>query len=226
MELTFASAFSTGGMVGHLAYILLIASMLMRRMVWLRVLVIASALVAIAYAVIWLNDPVSSFWETLLVLVNIVQLLITWRQNTTTRFSTEELEFAKRRLRGLPPYHQRKLLGHGHWVDLHEGQVLTQEGKHPDRLYYISEGSASVEVNDQTVATCGPGSYIGEMGFISGEPASALVCVRKPTRAWSISREALVRIDKENPTWMSVIEAGIARDLRLKIIAANDIRTV
>lgn len=74
MELTLSSAFSPGAMVGHLAYLLLVASMLMRTLFALRLLVIASALVAIAYAAIWLNDPVSSFWEALLVVVNILQI--------------------------------------------------------------------------------------------------------------------------------------------------------
>ena len=48
MELTLESAFSTGGLVGHFAYMLLVISMLMRRMIWLRIFVILSALVAIA----------------------------------------------------------------------------------------------------------------------------------------------------------------------------------
>jgi len=50
VELTLESAFSTGGLVGHFAYMLLVLSMVMRRMIWLRILVILSALVAIAYA--------------------------------------------------------------------------------------------------------------------------------------------------------------------------------
>ncbi len=77
MDLTLKSAFLTGGMVGHLSYVLLVLSMVMRRMSLLRMLVIASAFVAITYDWFWLKDPVGVFWETLLVLVNIVQLSIT-----------------------------------------------------------------------------------------------------------------------------------------------------
>ena len=42
MELSFESAFSTGGLVGHLAYLLLILSIIMRNIVWLRVFMIVS----------------------------------------------------------------------------------------------------------------------------------------------------------------------------------------
>lgn len=84
MELTLESAFSSEGALGHFAYLLLVSSMLMRRMFWLRLLVIASALVAIAYSALILTDPVSTFWETLLVIVNIGQLSLSWWQDRRT----------------------------------------------------------------------------------------------------------------------------------------------
>jgi hypothetical protein len=50
MELTLESALSPQGLFGHTSYILLVISMMMRRMVWLRILVILSAIVGITYA--------------------------------------------------------------------------------------------------------------------------------------------------------------------------------
>jgi len=73
MELTLESAFSTGGMVGNASYILLIASMLMRDMFWLRLLAIFSGIVGVCHDAIWLTDPVSTFWESLFTLINLVQ---------------------------------------------------------------------------------------------------------------------------------------------------------
>ena len=101
MELTLESAFSVGGLVGHASYLLLVVSMLMRTMFWLRILVIASACVAITYDAVWLKDPVGVFWETTLVLVNIVQIVILWRADRIARFTEEEQSFATTRLRGL-----------------------------------------------------------------------------------------------------------------------------
>ena len=222
MELTIESAFSTGGMVGHLAYLLLVASMLMRQMVFLRILVIASALVAIVYAFVWLNDPVSSFWESLLVTVNVIQLFITWRQNRSAQFTEEELAFATRHFRGLPPREQARLLQCGHWENLEIGRVMTTEGEHPDHLYFLSTGAAEVCVGDRVVATCEAGAYVGEMSYIAGRPASATVVVSEPARAWCIPRATLAKFDDTQPAWLSVIEAGIARDLRRKVIASNE----
>jgi hypothetical protein len=226
MELTLESAFSIGGLVGHFAYVLLIISMIMRRMVLLRIFVIASALVGIAYSIIWLNDPVSSFWETLLVTVNVIQLTITWRQNSTAKFTDEERNFSKRRLRGLSPHEQRKLLSLGEWIDLPKGHSLTVEGQHPDWLFYIVSGTVQVVVGRDIVAMSGSGSYIGELAYISGEPASATVETLENVRVWRISSRTLSEINTKQPNWMSALEAGIARDLRRKILSLNENKSI
>lgn len=203
MELTFSSALSLGGLIGHLAYILLILSMMMRRMFWLRILVIASALVGIAYSVFWLKDPVSSFWETLLVTVNVVQLLITWRQNSLAQFSDEERSFAKRRLRGLPTGEQRRVIDSGRWQDIDPGTVLTVEGEKASDLFYLSHGEAEVRLEGTELALCGPGTYFGEMSFVGGGTASATVRTTSPSRVWRISRETLSYFDQKHPAWLA-----------------------
>ncbi|MEM0948365.1 MAG: cyclic nucleotide-binding domain-containing protein [Pseudomonadota bacterium] len=221
MEFSLSSAFTIGGLVGHFAYLLLILSMIMRRIVLLRILVIASALVAILYAVVWLKDPVSAFWEALLVVVNATQLLITWRQNSRARFTEEELAFVDRRFRGLQRGEQRRLLDYGTWTFVKEGTAFTLEGQAPDSLFFLTEGNASVEVGGRPVAACGPGSYIGEMSLVGGQPASATVRAVNAARVWQISRVQLTEFDRKHPTWLAVIEAGIARDMRDKIVLAN-----
>ena len=222
MELTLDSAFSTGGLVGHFAYVLLIASMLMRQMVWLRLLVIASALVGILYSIVWLNDPVSSFWETLLVTVNVIQLAITWRQNSTAQFSARELSFVKQRLRGLVPGEQRRLLNEGKWKAVKAGETLIVEQSLPNDLIYIAQGSARITIEGHPIAECGAGMYVGEMSLVGDAPASATVTAQSDMEIWRISRDTLARFDRDRPTWLAVIEAGIARDMRRKLVGLNE----
>lgn len=74
---------------GHFTYFLLIASMLMRRMVTLRILAVASGLAKIIYRAFFVLDPVSVLWETIFVIVNVVQLLIIWYYEYHHRFDDE-----------------------------------------------------------------------------------------------------------------------------------------
>jgi len=75
--------------VGHVAYVLLIVSMMMRNMNWLRFFaILAGAISAVFY---WtLGDFVSMFWESLFSLVNLAQFAILQIENRRGRFSDEE----------------------------------------------------------------------------------------------------------------------------------------
>ena len=150
-------------MVGHFAYLVLVVSMLMRRMFLLRIFVIVSATVAIAYALLWLKDPIGVFWESLLVVVNAVQLAITWHQNRTAKFSDEETVFMQGHLPGLSLSDRRKLLNRGLWISGEIGTELTTQGQPVDHLVYLASGQAMVISGGHPVAVCEPGTFIGEM---------------------------------------------------------------
>lgn len=225
MELTLDSAFSTGGMVGHLSYLLLVASMLMRSMLRLRLLVVASALVAIVYDAVWLKDPVGIFWETLLVSVNIWQLLVIWYHTTRGQFTAEERMLAQERL-GIPDAaSRRRLLNGGIWCDEPPGTQLTAEGETPSHLVYISSGSVSIERDGRQIALCGPGNFVGEMSlFQKASKANATAIVVEPVRCWKISHERIRHLRQSNPELAAAIDSGLARDMRRKIEAGNEAR--
>lgn len=222
MELTLSSALSPGAMVGHFAYLLLVASMLMRTLFALRLLVIASALVAIAYAAIWLNDPVSSFWEALLVLVNILQITREWIANRRARFSVEEQAFVDARLSELSPSEARYVLNLGVWADGAAGTILTTQGEPVNNLVYLIAGAVDIEFDNAKVGSCFPGNYIGEMSVLEGGQASATATVSEPSRYWMVSAKQLRKLHQNQPKIAAAFEVGIARDLRAKIIKANE----
>jgi len=221
LDLTLESAFSTGGMVGHLAYLLLVLSMMMRTLFWLRVLVIASALIAITYSAVWLSDPVSTFWESALVVVNVVQITIEWRANRRARFTAEEQGFIDTRLQGLGRHEARKLLNLGTWVEAGPGTRLTDEGRPVEQLVYLVSGTVAVEVGGRRVATCAPGSFVGEMSLVDGGPASATTEVDTPARYWAIPSRTVVTLRDQQPRLVAALEVAIAHDLKSKVIASN-----
>jgi CRP-like cAMP-binding protein len=221
VELTLESAFSTGGFVGHFAYLLLIASMLMRTLTALRVLVIASALVAILYAAVWLNDPVSSFWEALLVIVNVVQITREWLRNRQAKFSAEEQKFVSKRLSVLSKGNARRVLNMGVWADGAPGIVLTVQGEPVKHLVYLVAGAVDIKFDGAKVGACMPGNYVGEMSILEGDNASATATVSEPSRYWLISAEQLRKLHLKEPDIAAAFEVGIARDLRRKILNVN-----
>lgn len=221
MELTLESAFSIGGLIGHTSYLLLVISMMMRNISLLRIFVIASALVGISYDWFWLRDPVGVFWESSLVLVNIIQLSILYWQNSTARFDDQELEFLSGKLPGLSRSKSRKLLDMGSWSTFDEQSVLTREGEEVPALYYLATGAVDVYVGKGRVSQCRQGSFIGEMSVIDRLPASATTVVVSPARIWSVDAQRLREAISAHPEIEREIEASFSRNYREKLIATN-----
>jgi len=222
MELTVAAALSPGAMLGHLSYLLLIVSMLATKMVWLRLLVIASALPAIAFDLFWLENPVGVFWRVMLVAVNVVQLVRLLSADLRARFRPEEQALRDDLGPILSPGEIRGLLDAGAWVDLPDGSVLTEEGVRPAALHFVAAGEVAVLRAGHAVARVGPGSFVGEMALLTADAgASACTEARGPVRAWRLPTAAFERLEARRPTVFAALQAAIARDMRAKILRQN-----
>jgi CRP-like cAMP-binding protein len=222
VELTLESAFSSQGALGHAAYLLLVLSMLMRKMFWLRVLVIASAVVAIAYASLVLTDPVSTFWETMLIVVNIGQLTLTWWLDRRTQFDSREERLRKAHFPRLAPSRLRRLLRAGEWVDLPAGTQLTRAGDPVPALWFLHEGRAQVVVAGVAVGQCLPDSFIGEMTVATGEPAFADVMLDTDAPVWRIDAKRLRDLASRDTETGYALEAAFFRMIRQKLADSND----
>ncbi|MCB1425955.1 MAG: cyclic nucleotide-binding domain-containing protein [Zhengella sp.] len=221
MDLTFESAFSAGGMLGHASYLLLVISMTMRRMVLLRLFVIASAIVGITYAAAILRDPVSTFWESLLITTNLLQLSWTWWVNRRTVFTAEEKALAENLLPGLPPGAALRFIGQGAWVDLMPGTVLAAQGQAVGNLVWLATGQTAIMIDGTDFGHCGAGEIIGEFSAMSGAPATATVVVSHPVRAWMMDAERLRLIVAHKDATAQALEAGLSKDMRRKLERAN-----
>ena len=58
-------------------------------------------------------------------------------------------------------------------VDLPAGRVLMREGDSGDEFYLVLEGSVRVDRGGATVATLGPGQFLGEIALVDHGPRTA-----------------------------------------------------
>jgi hypothetical protein len=223
MELTLASAFSQEGLLGHAAYVLLVLSMLMRTLLWLRLFVIASAILGISYSAFILGDPVSTFWETCLVVVNIAQLLTTHWRSLRARFTEVETHFIARHLPGLGRGDARALIDRGRWVVLEAGACLAVQNEPVEQLSYIANGEAEVRVDGVRVSACGTGDFVGEMTVLTALPATATVIALGPLTVWQIDAPRLREVTRRRDDLSRELEAAFARNYRDKIVAMNQL---
>ncbi len=209
---------------GHFTYFLLIASMLMRRMVTLRILAVASGLAKIVYRGVFVLDPVSVLWETIFVIVNVVQLGLIWYYEHHHRFDEEHQHFADNMPDTVDRSAIKRLLDLADLERFAPGTVLTTEGMVVTKLIYIADGIIKIENGDRVVAICGPGDYIGELSFLSGNPATANTTVVKPCRALVFDQAKLTAAIANDAQLRRTLDSALNKNLAGKLSRSNNQR--
>ena len=221
MTLSMESAFSPGALVGHAGYVLLILSMLMTQMVWLRVIAIGAGILQALYYGVWLNDPVGTFWETLFTLTNIGQLAVMAFQNRKAHFTPDERMFYEAAVPGLSPAEARRLIRAGRWVDAPAGTLLAREGEVVTDLAFIVSGTVDILVGSQAVAKVGSASFVGEISASTGGPATATARAETPVRYLAFERLGLKKLLDGSDEIGRAIGMAFRAGLRDKLIRAN-----
>ncbi len=212
-----------GKLVGHLSYILLIVSMLMRTMTLLRIVAVSAGVVSAIYGYFWLNDPVTVFWEIIFVLTNLVQLLILAWENQRASFNDDEQRFFDAALKGLEKAQVRRLLRRGKWQTAEAGHILITEGELVSHLLFLVEGAVRVEKQGRIVGVCGHDDFLGEMSFMSGNPATATATVSNSVRYLAFERELLKTALERDKEVRHSLESAFTRNLTEKLTKSNEI---
>jgi len=210
---------------GHISYMLLIGSMLMRRMLYLRIMAISAGSFSAAYY-LSIGDPISLFWEVLFTTVNLAQLVILYVENKRGSFTREEQAFIDEVLTGVERAQARRLLKLGAWTEVSEDMVLIREDTVPSHLYYVVKGHARVERKGRTIGGVGPKDFLGEMSYLSGGNATATVTTSEHMRYLAFDREQLRQHLARNPDVRSALESSFNRNLVDKLVKTSTVPSV
>lgn len=211
---------SGGAILANLSYVLLILAMLMSRVLWLRILAIGSGIAGFAY--LWLlGDRVASAWELLFIAANFYQLALTAYRDRMSRFEPHEMLFRNACIPGLSPSDARRLLKIARVVDAPAGAVLTREHQTVQALVFILDGEVEIRIGVQRIGTCGHADFIGEIGVMSGGPATATAVAITPLRYFAFDAAALRRLLTRDRTIAQELELSFRQGLREKLVRAN-----
>jgi CRP-like cAMP-binding protein len=208
--------------VGHLNYILVILSVSMRSMRWLRIFAIASGVVGIFYYGFLVSDEISATWEGIFALVNAVQLAIVLLAGRRRARNEDEKLFVATVIPTLDGNLRARMLKMASWRTRQPGEVLVEEGEASPQLVFIARGAASIEQGGTLVGVCGPGDFLGEMSFLTGRPASATVRVANEIRCCVYDPGKLKLIAHKAPAIRQALEYSFNRNLVGKLERMNE----
>src|SRR5258708_6886642 len=220
MHFSLAEALAPQGLLLHAGYLLLITSMLMTRLAWLRALAIGSGVLEGTYYFA-IDDVNSLFWEVMFVLTNVGQLAILAYNNRMARFTPDELAFYEIVVPTLEPSQARRLIKAGRWVDAPAGTVLSREGEVVPDLVFLVAGEVNIKVGEQTVGHCGAGSFVGEISASTGGPATATSMAKTAIRYLAFERVSLMKMLRTSAEIGQAVELAFRHGLRDKLIRTN-----
>jgi len=154
--------------------------------------------------------------------ISIVGIVRMYFLSVTSRFSDEEQMFITHMANGLPSHRARELLNTGIWMSAAPGTVLTREGQPVDHLSFVVSGKADVIVREKTIASSGAGMAIGEITYLTGEPATATVHVAEHMHLLRFDAQQLREFIARNADIGAILEQNMANHLRSKLVSMSE----
>lgn len=120
---------------------------------------------------------------------------------------------------GLDPDLRDALRGLGHQAEFASGETLLFEGSVSESMLVLEAGLAAVSAADPAghevfLAFRGPGSLLGEFGYLDRRPRSAMVRAVAPTRCRVVPRAALDRFLAADPRACQALSAAVVAKMR------------
>jgi CRP-like cAMP-binding protein len=211
-------------LAGHVTYILIALSYLLRDILWLRwaALIASACSVVFNYfapaAPLWI--PI--FWNVLFIAINAYHIAKLLRRSNSDLMRAEEIELARTFLCGASPHQLSELFEVGEWRDLNTGDVLAREGTRCEQISVLYEGEVQIMLDGRVQGIIQEQTFVGEISFLTGENASATVVVTQPSKALVWSMETLTKILSRDEQLNAQFQKWLAVDVVRKLSRRED----
>jgi CRP-like cAMP-binding protein len=211
----------------HLGFALTGAAWLVRDILLLRLLAIASYLVFSLFLLTTQTSPSLTYlgWYALFLAINAVQAAQLFYDRRLRRMSAEDRELACEVFPALDPLAVKRLFAMARRAQVDSPHTLTREGQRSRFVYLIAEGAADVAIAGRRVATLGRGRFVGEIGLIANRLANATVSIDPPAGTLTrllVWRQSDLRAKLERDDLLrGAILAAIGSDLAAKLECHN-----
>ena len=212
-----------GDAAGHISYLIIAISYWLTNIYWLRVTAVIGLCFEIAYFVLVSGGALYTGigWDLVFIAINAFHLLRLTRERLRVRLATDDGDLLRTLFDGLDDAQIGMLLNSSSWHKVPVGENLTSEGAPVPALMLIAAGQVSVAVGDTIIAQMGPGSFIGEMAFLTNGTASATVTATHPTRVMKIEQTRLKTLLVIDSQIAAVLHRLLGADLAQKLRARN-----
>ena len=210
----------SGLLLLNLGYGLMFIALAIHEILWLRCTLTFAQVTLFIYNIFVSNNYNIAFWMCLFVIVNTIQIVRIINERRP-RFIPEELIDLYDGI--FSELTSKEFLYFWNMGTLKEvtDEYFIRSGQTQENLLLVLDGIACVEFDGKKIVILDRGSFIAEISFLTGEPASADVRADGQLFYISWGNERLKRVQIENPGFWIKLQNCLSKDLIDKVKPKN-----
>jgi hypothetical protein len=106
-------------------------------------------------------------------------------------------------------------------LTIKDKKLLTQ-GDQVSQMYFVVSGKLQVKRNNQEIVILGPGAFIGEMAFLTHQPASATVTAIDEAKLLAWNKQELLKLKETKPDLYMKFQSVLGVDLVQKLMRQSN----
>ena len=200
----------------NLGYLLTFIALAIREVLWLRSTLTLAQITLFSYHYFYANNSYAAFWTAVFVLINSYNIIKIILDRRPKLIPDEIRDLYEDIFRSLTTSEFLYFWNMGNIKSVADDYFI-HSGEKQDNLLLVLSGNSNVEVNGKAIATLGRGSFIAEISFLTGEPASADVLADGEVIFISWRSERLKNLQKDNPGFWMKLQHALSEDLIKKV---------
>ena len=200
----------------NIGYALTFIALAIREVLWLRTTLTAAQISLFTYHFFYAENISAAFWTAIFIAVNTYNIIKILLERRPKMIPEEIRDLYDGIFESLTSSEFLYFWNMG-TIKSVMGEYLIKSGEHQKNLLLVLNGTANVEVNKKPIAYLNRGTFIAEISFLSGEPASADVFTKNELIFVSWNSERLKNLKDENPSFWMKLQHALSEDLIKKV---------
>ena len=196
-------------------YFLVFLALAIREILWLRITITFGQSTLFTYSMLNGNYNIA-FWNFLFVMVNIIQIIIIYRERQQLEIP-EEVQDIYDTIFNTNTNRQFLYFWDQGKVGFVENKTIIKAGDIQKDLMLVLNGTAEVKRDATVIAQLERGQFIAEISYITGKTASADVVIKERLSYMIWDRETLDNLRKTKPAIMDKLDRILTLDMADKL---------
>ena len=208
----------------HLAYLITFVALAIRDVLFLRIVLSFANMLQVVYQYGFNDNPDIAVWNALFLIINIIQVVKLMKERAPVKIPDDIEDIYRTKFSDMTHREFLYFWSLGKQRDVEDCSII-KEGEYQKNLFLILSGNASVSRDDRVIATLHRPEFVGEISFITREPASANVDADGRLYYIEWNQNELRRMKVKNSTFWTKLNQCLGEDLARKIKHNSIIKT-